>query len=158
MLISFLHYPFPFTLFHFFFFFFLMIRRPPRSTLFPYTTLSRSTHSACAGPRPGGLPERQPDRRPGEAERVPERFHEVALVREVDLVGPVDAQGERRRLDGHLRGGLDRQRVTAQGHRAASDRRPQGFGDGAPGNPPPRLRRHLGDRVEELGNAFGLRG
>src|SRR2546427_5528900 len=26
----------------FFFFFFLMIRRPPRSTLFPYTTLFRS--------------------------------------------------------------------------------------------------------------------
>src|SRR5258708_25743197 len=26
----------------FFLFFFLMIRRPPRSTLFPYTTLSRS--------------------------------------------------------------------------------------------------------------------
>src|SRR2546430_11378763 len=28
------------------FFFFLMIRRPPRSTLFPYTTLFRSTLSA----------------------------------------------------------------------------------------------------------------
>src|SRR2546422_9608269 len=28
-----------------FFFFFLMIRRPPRSTLFPYTTLFRSTPS-----------------------------------------------------------------------------------------------------------------
>src|SRR2546425_12616550 len=27
---------------HVFFFFFLMIRRPPRSTLFPYTTLFRS--------------------------------------------------------------------------------------------------------------------
>src|ERR1041385_9291162 len=27
---------------HFAFFFFLMIRRPPRSTLFPYTTLFRS--------------------------------------------------------------------------------------------------------------------
>src|SRR5256885_11998483 len=27
---------------HLFFFFFLMIRRPPRSTLFPYTTLFRS--------------------------------------------------------------------------------------------------------------------
>src|SRR5256885_6019625 len=27
-------------------FFFLMIRRPPRSTLFPYTTLFRSTRSA----------------------------------------------------------------------------------------------------------------
>src|SRR6266513_5431391 len=31
-----------------FFFFFLMIRRPPRSTLFPYTTLFRSwRHRSC---------------------------------------------------------------------------------------------------------------
>src|SRR5690349_24718675 len=35
----------------FLFFFFLMIRRPPRSTLFPYTTLFRS------------LPRRRPKRR-----------------------------------------------------------------------------------------------
>src|SRR3712207_8789355 len=28
-----------------FYFFFLMIRRPPRSTLFPYTTLFRSIHA-----------------------------------------------------------------------------------------------------------------
>src|ERR1022692_5145757 len=33
------------------FFFFLMIRRPPRSTLFPYTTLFRSKH----GGRQAGL-------------------------------------------------------------------------------------------------------
>src|SRR5256885_1324102 len=32
-----------------FFFFFLMIRRPPRSTLFPYTTLFRSPHGEAAG-------------------------------------------------------------------------------------------------------------
>src|SRR2546426_6602015 len=32
------------------FFFFLMIRRPPRSTLFPYTTLFRSRYSAIALP------------------------------------------------------------------------------------------------------------
>src|SRR3712207_7264388 len=30
-----------------YFFFFLMIRRPPRSTLFPYTTLFRSSHEFC---------------------------------------------------------------------------------------------------------------
>src|SRR5438876_8562808 len=30
------------------FFFFLMVRRPPRSTLFPYTTLFRSTHQVLA--------------------------------------------------------------------------------------------------------------
>src|SRR5258708_11238199 len=29
------------------FFFFLMIRRPPRSTLFPYTTLFRSMHGGA---------------------------------------------------------------------------------------------------------------
>src|SRR5256886_14468994 len=33
-------------LFLFILFFFLMIRRPPRSTLFPYTTLFRSTGTA----------------------------------------------------------------------------------------------------------------
>src|SRR6201747_3236846 len=31
------------------FFFFLMIRRPPRSTLFPYTTLFRSNGVSCIG-------------------------------------------------------------------------------------------------------------
>src|SRR5256885_10341990 len=31
----------------FFVFFFLMIRRPPRSTLFPYTTLFRSPFAIC---------------------------------------------------------------------------------------------------------------
>src|SRR5258708_37394165 len=34
----------------FFVIFFLMIRRPPRSTLFPYTTLFRSGH--CCGSQP----------------------------------------------------------------------------------------------------------
>src|SRR5688572_32104562 len=36
-----------------FFFFFLMIRRPPRSTLFPYTTLFRSTRGPSEGRRGG---------------------------------------------------------------------------------------------------------
>src|SRR5258708_31706220 len=31
-----------------FFFFFLMIRRPPRSTLFPYTTLFRSSRASAS--------------------------------------------------------------------------------------------------------------
>src|SRR2546425_13340475 len=46
------------------FFFFLMIRRPPRSTLFPYTTLFGS-HLSC--PSPDGTVARcprQPDRPP----------------------------------------------------------------------------------------------
>src|SRR3712207_9338353 len=40
-------------------FFFLMIRRPPRSTLFPYTTLFRSRgprRPGRVGGRPGGSP------------------------------------------------------------------------------------------------------
>src|SRR5260370_23137806 len=44
------------------FFFFLMIRRPPRSTLFPYTTLFRSKIEPPGhgrAPRPGH-PRRQP--------------------------------------------------------------------------------------------------
>src|SRR3712207_7530704 len=49
------------------FFFFLMIRRPPRSTLFPYTTLFRSRGrgapclggaDALAGPGPPRVPRR----------------------------------------------------------------------------------------------------
>src|SRR6266478_8575124 len=35
-------------------FFFLMIRRPPRSTLFPYTTLFRSQQALHGGPLAGG--------------------------------------------------------------------------------------------------------
>src|SRR5256884_4238904 len=38
-----------------YFFFFLMIRRPPRSTLFPYTTLFRSDHMLKALARHGGF-------------------------------------------------------------------------------------------------------
>src|SRR5205814_9143308 len=34
-------------------FFFLMIRRPPRSTLFPYTTLFRSPATPSRSPTPG---------------------------------------------------------------------------------------------------------
>src|SRR2546427_8711364 len=37
------------------FFFFLMIRRPPRSTLFPYTTLFRSDPRQIKHPRARGL-------------------------------------------------------------------------------------------------------
>src|SRR5215475_15446923 len=40
------------TIISFSFFFFLMIRRPPRSTLFPYTTLFRSAHR-----RSGSVPQ-----------------------------------------------------------------------------------------------------
>src|SRR3712207_7629357 len=39
-------------------FFFLMIRRPPRSTLFPYTTLFRSPSRPPTSARPPGSPPR----------------------------------------------------------------------------------------------------
>src|SRR3712207_6880664 len=48
-----------------------MIRRPPRSTLFPYTTLFRSVRQ----PRPGGLQLLQPE--PGRAARSAERRREL---------------------------------------------------------------------------------
>src|SRR6266513_4694611 len=38
------------------FFFFLMIRRPPRSTLFPYTTLFRSSPGTVGSRPPRGTP------------------------------------------------------------------------------------------------------
>src|SRR6266550_6513473 len=47
-----------------FFFFFLMIRRPPRSTLFPYTTLFRSRRRCSRGRRRPRDP-RRPSRGPG---------------------------------------------------------------------------------------------
>src|SRR5256885_17032749 len=57
-------------------FFFLMIRRPPRSTLFPYTTLFRSLRGPCLVPllrRPrvpshGEAPGRDALRDPGRSE------------------------------------------------------------------------------------------
>src|SRR6266516_5990355 len=45
------------------FFFFLMIRRPPRSTLFPYTTLFRSPLPTSARPRTPNPCRRRSDRR-----------------------------------------------------------------------------------------------
>src|SRR6266700_7281929 len=43
------------------FFFFLMIRRPPRSTLFPYTTLFRSGAGGRGWPHPRGAGRRLPE-------------------------------------------------------------------------------------------------
>src|SRR2546430_17402783 len=46
----------PCRMFRYRFFFFLMIRRPPRSTLFPYTTLFRSASERLAQLLPELLP------------------------------------------------------------------------------------------------------
>src|SRR3989441_13277840 len=65
--------------FCFCFFFFLMIRRPPRSTLFPYTTLFRSSSpespitAGAASSRPSASPNRlsaSADRRIGRADGI----------------------------------------------------------------------------------------
>src|SRR6266849_3475262 len=62
------------------FFFFLMIRRPPRSTLFPYTTLFRSPRAASAADRPGpGCCRHRADARRSEE-------HTSELQSRVDLV------------------------------------------------------------------------
>src|SRR5471030_3475411 len=58
-----------------FFFFFLMIRRPPRSTLFPYTTLFRSRRSRGSARRDRG---RRPS--PGHA-RSEEHTSELQSLR-----------------------------------------------------------------------------
>src|SRR5438067_13437274 len=44
------------------FFFFLMLRRPPRSTLFPYTTLFRSAVVGIGSVHAGSAPNVIPDR------------------------------------------------------------------------------------------------
>src|SRR3712207_8157818 len=62
-------------------FFFLMIRRPPRSTLFPYTTLFRSPPHPAPHPGDGDEPRRGKDRaRPRGARRQVVRG-EPALAR-----------------------------------------------------------------------------
>src|SRR6266536_5348000 len=62
-----------------FFFFFLMIRRPPRSTLFPYTTLFRSPRPQLRRPR--SLPGHPCRRRSSRSEE-----HTSELQSRVDLV------------------------------------------------------------------------
>src|SRR5690349_24204925 len=69
------------------FFFFLMIRRPPRSTLFPYTTLFRSCRTRR---RPSGRPGRGRRRpratRPRGARAVRSEEHTSELQSRRDLV------------------------------------------------------------------------
>src|SRR3712207_7787757 len=59
--------------------FFLMIRRPPRSTLFPYTTLFRSRHDdrrpVVRGRHEGAASEEEGDRRDKQRRRRHHRRH-----------------------------------------------------------------------------------
>src|SRR5437879_13063655 len=67
------------------FLFFLMLRRPPRSTLFPYTTLFRSVIRKvlqCGSRKPfiGGVPEKFVDRRLRSEEHTSELQSPMYLV------------------------------------------------------------------------------
>src|SRR6478752_9301982 len=63
------------------FFFFLMIRRPPRSTLFPYTTLFRSRRGHHRPDRGGRQPERHPRARSEEhTSELQSRLHLVCRL------------------------------------------------------------------------------
>src|SRR2546422_7391211 len=63
---------------HLLFFFFLMIRRPPRSTLFPYTTLFRSSLLRRAAPySPAGEGKSRPQDGPIQVFRSEEHTSEL---------------------------------------------------------------------------------
>src|SRR6266545_7826371 len=110
-------------------FFFLMIRRPPRSTLFPYTTLFRSRHAARVG---GGA--RDDHLSPHADELIRERGrHDAArgaggiairAEQRLDDVGGVLERATQR----HLGGGREDQ---DDDERIAGERRP-----GEPAEPP----------------------
>src|SRR3989449_9279030 len=105
-------------------FFFLMIRRPPRSTLFPYTTLFRSMDPARAGVVPAG--------RAGEAHagRLPRGVpgQEAGLARRLPAGAPAAARGRRNARRARARAARPRQlpdpdradvRAVVPGRRAA---------------------------------------
>src|SRR6478609_6463993 len=64
-----------------FFFFFLMIRRPPRSTLFPYTTLFRAPAGDRLRPARYGPPVRAPARPPAGPRAPRPAAHDGPAVR-----------------------------------------------------------------------------
>src|SRR5207302_10227357 len=112
------------------FFFFLMIRPPPRSTLFPYTTLFRSARCtrrarSTLGNRDSaahGRDSRRRDRRAGIPRRVQHRTGAARLARGVrgDKGGQLRRRGPPRRL---LPGGNSRLGwVLAQGELAVRAR------------------------------------
>src|SRR2546421_8848797 len=82
----------PSLLFHVIFFFFLMIRRPPRSTLFPYTTLFRSRDGTADLRRPRALVESRLQGRTAARELLRAGRHPHPLRQESD-----HGQGDQRR-------------------------------------------------------------
>src|SRR3712207_6869276 len=90
------------------FFFFLMIRRPPRSTLFPYTTLFRSSlpwRAATPTPRPlvvgsgASSPRTRRSRRPRSEEHTSELQSRQYLVCRLLLEKKKKSKREREKQD-----------------------------------------------------------
>src|SRR5206468_12860301 len=100
------------------FFFFLMIRRPPRSTLFPYTTLFRSLVAGGLAARAQPLDARGSDNRCGErgpdgrdADRSEE--HTSELQSRSDLVCRLLLEKKKYRINLYLENEGDRLCVDA---------------------------------------------
>src|SRR6267143_4217032 len=100
---------FCYSFFFIFFFFFLTIRRPPRSTLFPYTTLFRSARAQCRRAFSRRDLERAPDRDGGESRDQQEQRGEPddgeIRARPGDaeaFAGPEHAEGRQHDADGEL--------------------------------------------------------
>src|SRR5260221_8675008 len=70
-----------------------MIRRPPRSTLFPYTTLFRSLHRAVAA-RHEAMGAAQRARQFGRRGKAVAQSHDVSLYAEVRCLHAADARSE----------------------------------------------------------------
>src|SRR5689334_24710252 len=106
-------------------FFFLMIRRPPRSTLFPYTTLFRSRRARLPSPstrrtspcRPGERTGRQ-----GEVRRSEE--HTSELQSQFHLVCRLLLE-KKNKYKVHTRGSA--QRLLEQPHHASSSKLDHAF-------------------------------
>src|SRR5438477_9574755 len=77
-------------------FFFLMIRRPPRSTLFPYTTLFRSLGSRASGSGCGSTARSCTILRPGRQDRSEE--HTSELQSHVNLVCRLLLEKKKKRM------------------------------------------------------------
>src|SRR2546426_10268218 len=110
-----------------------MIRRPPRSTLFPYTTLFRSL-GAKGGGAPGGLVTLDNDGKFLEARPAPDYMYDVGVKPELNLIdvelGASPCGHGRQHTDGagRRRGG----RVGLQDRQGAPGRAPgQGAARGA---------------------------
>src|SRR3712207_9465854 len=108
-------------------FFFLMIRRPPRSTLFPYTTLFRSGVGGRDGTSCLGL---DGDARDVVGDGVVEFTSELFAFPGLGLVDVADAALRAIADRGAERGGEEEERVRPDRVRQAG-----GVGDGGDGQP-----------------------